>query len=530
MSERNNSNDHGGGGGFDPTTPTQSSVMYVGGDTLRGNSAIPLDSSGGGRARAAAGTLGKSHDGKRDRYESLGYPEQGSLSFSHYLGKYDRNAYAKPIVDKPPMKTWGERPEVKDNDDGEGETDFESDVRALFDGEPVRRSLLHRLHNADRMARLGRYSLVWFAVRDGVNDLSEPLEEGALSGLEDVAYIGVFDERHVEAIYDEDDMASDRFGLPVSYEIDPDMNGGEERVQTVHHSRVVHIPGEDTRGSDIYSVPVLRRGWNTLENIEKIRGAGAEGFWRGAYPGIVVSRNPDVQFNDDGKELQEQIERYTHGMRRTMFPQGADVKALSPNIADPSGHMDEEINALSATYDIPQNILTGNELGERATTEDRSTWHETIRARQLNYAEPMILRAVLDWLVSKGAVRPPQGSDELEDESDSGYEVEWPPLSETSEQEQAEIEHTRAQALSQASGGTPTSLLSPPEIRREVFDFPADTGSLLTDEDVEALGSEDDDGGPLEPVPEDDAAQEQFESAQTAQPAPEPAPDGGEDE
>lgn len=509
MSDQNQN----GGGGFDPSE--QPEVTYLNGDTLRANSSIPLDR--GGLARRA-GHTGESYGGKRDRYEALGYPQTDELEFKDFLGAYNRNPYAVPVVDLPPMKTWSERPEVSDMADVDGKTDFEKDVSALFDGEPLRRSLLHRLHNADRMARLGEYSLIWFSVRDGANDLSQPLEDGSLNGLDDIVYIGVFDQRHVHDMETEGDMASERFGLPITYDIDPDLSGGEENVHTVHHSRVVHVPGEDTRGSDLFSVPILRSGWNTFENIEKLLGASAEGFWRGAYPGIVVSRNPDVQFSDDGAGIQNQVDKYEHGMRRSLFPQGADVKTLTPNIADPSGHMDEQVNALSACYDIPQNILTGNELGERATSEDRNTFHESIRSRQLHYAGPMLLRAVFDWLTDKGGVRPPRGD---------GYDTEWPALSEVSEQEQAEIEHTRAQALAKASGGTPTALLSPEEIRREVFDFPAKVGSLLTDEDVASIGTEDDDGGPLGPVPEGDDAQAQFEQAQSTAPA---ATDGGEDE
>lgn len=427
----------------------------------------------------------ESFEGRRNLYDALGYDETTDLSFASFWGRYQRDGLATALVDRFVGSTWQTLPVATPGTDDEGEasvdesSEFSETVASLFDGgelrqpfgSSLRRSVIEAISLADVFATIGDYSLLFIGFRDGDDSsLSDPIEESSGSSSvdisEEVAYVEPVNQAQVADIDLVEDRSDRRFGLPEEYDI---QFGNERGTETVHHSRVIHIP-EGTRISAIRGTPFLLKGWNRFDDIEKLLGGSAEQAWRGAYNGIAVQPPRDADgnirtFDDGGDGIAEQVEEYRHNMRRVITSTG-EIETLDPNVADVSNHIEMHFRAISAAYDIPQSIYMGNETGERATTEDKAQWAETIAGRRNRYAEQRIIRPLIDRLDYAGALDAP-------DE----YTLSWESLTELSDQEWADLLKTKSQAIDLMSAGQPDTLFSEQE-RRKILGYPEERGSM----------------------------------------------------
>lgn len=93
------------------------------------------------------------------------------------------------------------------------------------------------------------------------------------------------------------------------------------------------------------------------------------------------------------------------------------------------GPFDVIMKLVSLASGIPLRILTGSERGELASSQDDGNWAGRIEERQLHYAEPVILRPLVDRLIFIGALPEPK---------DGEYRVNWQSLSDPGERERAE--------------------------------------------------------------------------------------------
>lgn len=450
---------------------------------------LSLRSDPTGLSRAGlAGQVGTQK--QRHLWDALNYPTNNRLDdWDYHWATYQRQEIAGGLVDKHVEDTWQEAPTVHDHGDTDtdedAETDFETDVAAFLDNEDpldLRQAPLAWFKAADLTATVGEFAVLVFGFKDG-KDASEPLEEEALAGsdtatgtsgtgLDGLAFIDAFHEDQVQPEESTDLSDTEEYGTISKYKVTP-RNGDP---QTVHASRVVH-PAEGALTSPHAGRRFLSRGINRFIDADKILGASAEGYWRGGYTGYLL-KPPEVVtedgttrradgFSDGGSALVEQMREFENDFRRNMTTNG-EVEPLQSDVASPEPHMNEVYGALSAGYDVPQSVFKGNETGERATTEDDKQWASTIGGRRNHYAEGQIFRPTIDLLVYAGVVSAPGGD---------GYDAEWPALSEKSEQEEADIRKTNAQALEIASGGQPDTLANTAERREEIMGWSPEPGS-----------------------------------------------------
>lgn len=439
-------------------------------------------------------------------WDAAGYPEETDLTFDYYWHRYQRTGAAHGIVEKFPSDTWQDFPEIRDDTDAEGDTDFDEAVEDLFERDEayrsrkaLRKTPAHWLVTADKLATLGQFSVIVLGFADG-GETSEPIpgfEEGApdtddneddteskpFDGPSDLEFIAVYSQNEVQDYEIEDDFTSENFRLPTSYEIEYTEDGD---VAEFHHSRVIHVP-EGVLTNPLEGTPRTKPITHELVNIDKILAASAEGYWRGAYQGIVIKppTNSDgvpLQFLDggdgsnpqDSSELANQINQWTNNFRRTITSTG-DIEQLDASIASPTDHLEAQYRSIATALDAPMSILMGNETGERATSEDRDMWHELIGGRRNNFAEPVILRPFLDRLIAVGVLPEPDGE---------AYEIEWPALDEMSESETAEVHNVLSQAIDRLSGGNPADLFTRAE-RRKILDYEPEYGQEVDDDEVE---------------------------------------------
>lgn len=512
------------------STDSPSTANAASGDTevsLDGDQYLGLQNTLLERASLAA-SMGQSwgHLDDRDYFDTLGYPQNAELDVDDFYALFDRGGPAETIVSAPAGATWNEVPEVSDTEDSEDSTsEFEGDVETLFDEHKT----LHYLDRADTLQRIGQYGILLIGFNDG-GDLDEEVNRNALKGNveDDILYFQPFSEKQIEDFEREDDHTSERFGKPKTY----DVNFGEDHPEgssTVHHSRVLHI-AEGALEDETKGRSALRAVFNLLQDLlYKVIGGSAEMFWRGADRKVVANLDSEaagpIQDEDD---LQVQVEELVNDLRSVVYSRGLDLETIDGDDFDPTGLKDAILELIAGQTRIPKRKLLGTERGDLASSQDEAAFVGLIEERRRKFAEPQILRPLLDMLREYGIISDP---------NDGSYSVEWPDLFELTELEEAERKQREAKALKDASStGDPAELATVEERRKKIFDWSPERGSEAESSATGLPGESPGEGPPDQGDPEGedldesdpevgDWFEEEFEDID---PEPEPVEAGGD--
>jgi hypothetical protein len=365
------------------------------------------------------------YDGDRDLHETLGYDD--ALEVGQFWDLYTRADIAKAIIDTPVQATWTDGFTIHS---AEYDTPPERGVDGIHDQfESVKRDVgLHsEFVTADIVSRIGRFGVMVLMVNDG-RALDQPV--GDATELKDVQPLS---ERRVVDYRLGENPTNPRYNLPVEWELD--FTDDDDAGKDVHWTRVVHI-AEQQREHPVYGIPALEPVYNRVMDWQKLIGGAAEMFWRGADRKMVATLDPDAGRLDDESDLQAQIEEMRHGLRDTVYGRGLGIEQLDGEDVDPSGVKNAILDAISSETGIPKRILIGSERGDLASTQDRANFYGNISDRRANHAEADILRPFVDRL-QRATIVP-----------DGDYRVFWPSVHELGESERAEVQATRAEAIS----------------------------------------------------------------------------------
>ena len=415
--------------------------------------------------RLALGSYGSSHNGHRDYFDVLGYPKQ--LGTNDYLIKFERDPLAGRIVEFPPNETWRDMPTVKDGRD-KNALDDTAFVRAWTDFAEKTR-VYHYCERVDTLCGIGRFSILLIGVAGGK---SLETEVKRVASLDQILYLRPYGEQSVEVVEYEDDPQNPRFGLPRIYKVilsdtaNLATTGGLGTIERrVHASRVIHV-AEGLLENDVYGFPRLQRVYNLLDDILKLVGGSAEASWLLMRKGFVLNIDPDTELStESAAQIEEEFAEYEHGLRRFMKTRGVTVSDLGSEVVDPAGPFGVIIGLIAAATGIPQRILLGSERGELASSQDASSWAGRIASRQLNFAEPTILRPLIDRFIAWGALPPP---------TQGRYTVIWDPLFELTEAERATIALAWADALQKLMPVYGMPAISLEEWRGDFTPFPGE--------------------------------------------------------
>lgn len=411
---------------------------------------------GPGISQRGGRNWGKQYDGDRDVWEVLGYDKD--LDAEKYRDKYERQDLATKIVKLPAEDTWRYPPKITDDPDSEEETKFEREVQNLVN----ETNLYHYLRRADIVTGIGEYGILFLGLNDGGN-LEDPVNESQLNEPSDVSFMTPFAQDSVSnwRLGREEglDVTDERYNKPVRYELDfsdiDDHDTSDERW--VHHSRVIHIvDGADD--SDLKGTPRLQCVYNRLDDLEKTVGASAEMFWSGADRKLHFNINTEESADIPDEELEnlnEEVQKLVHDMQQHIKTFNTDLNVIGGEEVDPTGIIDEILKFIAGATGIPQRMLTGSERGELASSQDRATWYGRVQNRQNRYADPIILRPIIDKFIEWGIVS---------EASDGWYDIEWRNLFELTDVEVSEIQKNRATAVSSiAPQGNTDILVQNPE-------------------------------------------------------------------
>lgn len=349
---------------------------------------------------------------KRDHYDDFGYPDHVTFSQLHKM--YLRNDLAKAAVRKTTEKTFQNLPEIMIGDNPiEG-------LAEAFD----RLGFWDKMADTDEYAQVGGYSGIVFRIADGKR-FDEPVD-GTYTIDDLVEIIPAWSEQLRVSEWHNDETDGDSYGKPKTFTFNEsavERREGSTRSVVVHPDRVFVWSPDGT----VHCPSALLSGYNNLLDMEKISGAGGEGFWKTAAARLNIEIDKDTDFEtfkrsveaQTGKSFQdaldEKAKKLNAGFDSSYISQGMKVGTFSISLPQPKEFFDIPLQAFAAGRSMPTKILIGMQTGERASTEDAQDWNNTITSRRNRWTIPSI-KALLQKLEAFGMI-PPK------------WQIEWEELS-----------------------------------------------------------------------------------------------------
>lgn len=419
---------------------------------------------------------------KHNIYYDFGYPAAGSLTFEHFYHTWKRNGIASALVTKTASKTWQTPPKLLEEKEAHEETELERQIRQHFG----RLRFWQKLKTADARSMVGKYSGVILQLADG-RPYDQPVET-VPGGVEGIVSVLPAWEGQLETSDWDFDPNSPTYGQPKMFRfnesgVDPEQ--GKVRSFQVHPDRAYIWSEDRTTWGESKLEPI----YNALMDVEKIRGAGGEGFWKSAKAQPVLSADTEVDFNQlatmlgtdlDGlpDKLDEVVAAWSKGFDESLILQGMEAKALDIRMpTNPEKFHANPMQEIAASWPIPQKVLTGMQTGERASTEDAREWAQTNMSRREGMVVPNIMDLVHRF--ERWGILP-----------ERDWYIEWEDLTAPSLEEKLNISEKMAK-VNKAMFATGDVVFTDEEIR-SVANYPAAAEDTLTEFDDDE--EEDEDG------------------------------------
>ena len=298
-------------------------------------------------------------------------------------------------------------------------------------------------------------------------------------GKPKLIFLKVFAETLVQVVQYEAVITNPRFGHPLMYMVtinDPRQPhtgvGLPMATVRVHWSRVIHVPSDSVESSEVFGVPRCRPVIRPILDCSKIRGAGAEGYWRACISIISLETHPqlggDVIMNSVANR--NMMENIFGGMQRYAEMSGMSMKSVAPTITDPASQIDKNIEAICIVMECPVRVFKGSERGELASSQDDSDWNGRVHGRRLLRCTPKIIVQFIDRLIMIGVLPEPEE-----------YHIDWPDPENLGDKDKAAIGLQITQALAAYMSGNVESIFPPADYLVKVF------GGLFSKEEVDEI-------------------------------------------
>lgn len=419
-------------------------------------------------------------------YRDFGYPE--SLAFANYYQMYERNGLAKAGVIRPIETCWQEFPALLEKEDTHDQTATERQIAEAFE----RLSFWSHLSEADKYSRIGEYAGVIFRYRDNLQ-MNEPVSRvgGGLDGIAEI--IPALQGQLTPAEF-YSDTTQENYGQVKMWQynengVQSNSENAKIRNFMVHPDRV-HVW---SKTGGIYDETVLKAGFNDLLTMQKIIGAGGEGFWKNAKAAPVLSIEKDANLRqlatmlgtDEAglpDKLDEVVGDWQKGYDQMLALQGMTAETINVTLPDPEQFFLVAAQSYASSLSIPMKILVGSQSGERASTEDAKEWNKTCNSRRTNYVKPNVMRMIREKFVRPGIL------------PSRDWYLLWGDLTESTTLEKTDIATKMAEINKQHEASGDGVIFTPDEIREvmgwdprviQVIPKRAKTDSKPTDEQTE---------------------------------------------
>lgn len=281
----------------------------------------------------------------------------------------------------------------------------------------------HKIKEADRLNLIGSYSALIIIAADNVTDTGKEL--GTLNSLSDIIDLIPADEEQL-IVSDWYQELSDgiNYGKPKMYqfrEFDP-MNTSTQpkRTVNVHPSRVITLC-EGAVGNSFFGTSILEPVFTNIQDIQKILGANAEGFFKNAARHIAMSFDKDVSFTNVAQNLgldpndpksigyvnermTEKFKNLSSGFDAATYGSGTDYTVLSVDMTNPEQPILQQMNMIAFATGRSIKGMLGTQTGERASSEDTIKDSRLDMERQQNFIGRAVLCQIIDRLTKYGAL------------------------------------------------------------------------------------------------------------------------------
>ena len=358
------------------------------------------------RSRIAQLISGSNYTGDTLHQIELDYGYPDALTFEMFWNMYRRFGIAKNVVELPVDIGWGDNPKV------EG---FGTDLDVLIDD----LNLWQRLKGVDIRQRVGRYAGLFMRVRDNQKPDTELMPQSGVGALMDI--IPLY-EGQLEVDSIDSDPMSETYGLPVMYRFKGGGVGSRNTKNNdsfnIHPSRLV-MCAEGSDNGGIHGIPALESCYNSLMDLRKIIGGGAEGFYKNAAQSVVF-KLMDAASAMSNKELLDKFNEHwddfsQNRARRGLWTPGLDPKTLDSNLSIPKEFFAVALNDVASASKIPATLLIGQQTGRLASDEDSRHFLSMLNSRRMNFQTELV-RNVLDWCIKYRILKSVE------------YELEWSDL------------------------------------------------------------------------------------------------------
>lgn len=435
-------------------------------------------------------------DPRRDVDEECRYPR--IISPQDYARMYKRFGVAKRVVNIEPMESWKNKPEIYDSEDSE-ETEFETSLKDLDD----RHKIYSWMKKIDGISGINRFGVLLIGVDDG-QELDMPVRGVPKSGVLEPGYkipvtgrkilfIRAFDESMVRIGRWEVNPQSPRYGMPAEYEFNllapEDLTEGiseqgyqlgRGRNSDVHWTRVLHFT-RNTTSSEVFGTPEQEDVYNHLLDLKKICGAGAEGYWQGAFPGLSFETQKDLEnFDLDIAGLKKEARKYFEGLQRHIATVGMNVKSLAPNVLDPAAQFETAIKAICTTKGYPYRVFMGTEEGKLAGAQDNDAWDDRMAFRCEDHNTPIIVRPIINRFIMYGVLPTPL---------EQRYMVEWPDPHKATDQDIAKTAQIVADAFQKYLAAGADEIIAPEDFMIQILKMDPKVVKKVLDNAVKRIQS-----------------------------------------
>ena len=363
-------------------------------------------------------------DTNRNDSAAYGYPD--AIDFNFAYNAYRRGGFFNAIVDIIPERCFSDEPFVVDGDeDTPQDTQFEQAVKKLvkdFD-------LWRVFETAFKMADVGQYSAIVPVISEpSENKLQNPIMQGKR-----IIAINPWYEVECEANQEYDaDYSSPNYNKPLSYRLQPSTLSGRQTTNatqhTLHYSRVNVIT--NAVGATIYGESVLEPAFNALFDANKVRGASSEGYRKNAMQKYILSANNAEAaraFNAKKEVIDEALDDFNDNFNSALRMAGVSVTSLQTQLQDPKSAWEICVVEACASRGVPLTELAGYITGERASTENSSSFTKRLKKWQKKYGND--IQKFIQWLIDLSLLPEP---------SNGEFKVCWPDIGEPSTTEKLE--------------------------------------------------------------------------------------------
>ena len=378
--------------------------------------------------------LGVSNGGKRDLYDIYGYDKSlsGTHGFERMYEYSRREGIANRVAWGVAKSSWRDGFEVFTSAEAEADKILVDELTGL-----AKSKLNNKLERADILNRIGRFSVLFVGVPDGL-DANLPIGKvvGNADAVLDQLYFIPYAYDGIEITKQVTDSKDKRFGLPELYSLSRIPKDGDGKDTTtssivVHWSRIIHL-NENALESDIEGMGALEPIFNRILDLDKTCGGSAEAYFRNAKGKIAFEIDPkfstDLLSNPTAKQdFQDGAEAFSDQYKDHIVASGSKVTSIDTPHYTPLDTVKVALWGISGYSGIPLRVLTGEGAGQLAGSEDQLAYNQLIKDRQRLVCSGWIYR-LFDILQEAGMLK----------QLPEGYEKRFPVQEAATEKQKAE--------------------------------------------------------------------------------------------